>query len=592
MFAAGLAAGAITMALVASGCSSGSGGHDSPTGAAEDSEASPTAPAQPPPPTSQVRFHDVAADVGLDFRDGAFHWGVTGDPVAAMGRGLCWIDYDGDGWMDLYVVNSYAQNEKARWDRQDGLPRNALFHNVHGHFVDVSAKSGTDVATRGTGCVAADLDLDGSTDLYVTSDRVGVLLWNRGDGTFSEGAVAAGVDAVGWYAGAAVGDVDGNGWPDLFLAGYANVGNRIPNATQGFPNTHTGVRDLLYLNQGTADSSDERSMFREVGRDAGLEVANFEYGLGALLSDLDHDADLDLYVANDTKPNRLYKNVAWPGGAEADPAGLGFRFEEMAGRAGVADPNAGMGIAEGDYDGDGRDDLFVTNARGQVHSLYHGQRSDKATPSFADVRADVGADFGTATGWGVTWADLDNDTDLDLVVADGAIPVTDLAADAQPMQAFENRTAQGDPGTFADDTRQRGLDAVGPLLGRGSAAADFDNDGDVDIAVATVGGPLCLLRNDGAQGHWLEVSLPVPTPGTRIIAVLPDGRKLGRELHAGASYLSSDDPRAHFGLGAARRVSRLEIRLPDGRKRVLRDVSADQVLSLDSPRPRPPESDR
>ena len=167
-----------------------------------------------------------------------------------MGGGLCWLDYDGDGWLDLYVVNSHSEDEAARWEDEGALPRNALFHNDGGGFVDATDGSGAGVAVRGTGCVAADLDLDGHTDLYVTTATTGVLLWNNGDGTFREGAAAAGVDAPGWYAGAAVGDVNRDGWPDLFLAGYASLGSPIEGATLGFPNTYSGVRDLLYLSEG------------------------------------------------------------------------------------------------------------------------------------------------------------------------------------------------------------------------------------------------------------------------------------------------------------------------------------------------------
>src|SRR5918994_1260560 len=257
--------------------------------------APPPADARPGP--SRIEFADVAREVGLDFEHGAFRWDVTADPAAMQGAGVCWLDYDGDGWLDLFAVNSYAEDEADRWGAAGGLPRSALFHNVDGEFFDVSDGSGADLAARGNGCVAGDVDLDG--------------------------------------------------WPDLFLAGYANLGSPVEGATQGFPNTYTGVRDLLYLNEGPADGG--RVTFREVGMEAGLEVANFEYGLGALFSDLEGDGDLDLYVANHTKPNRLYDNVPWPGGADADPAGLGFRFEELAARAGVADPNAGMGVAEADY---------------------------------------------------------------------------------------------------------------------------------------------------------------------------------------------------------------------------------------------------
>jgi hypothetical protein len=503
-----------------------------------------------------------------------------------LGGGVCWLDYDGDGWLDLYAVNSHAEDEAARWEDEGGLPRNALFHNVGGEFVDVSAGSGADLAMRGNGCVAADLDRDGRTDLYVTGAGSGALLWNRGDGSFSEGAVAAGAPAVGWYAGAAAGDVDGDGWPDLFVAGYANLDSPVAGATQGFPNTYTGVRDLLYLNEGQAEGG--RPTFREVGVEAGLEVTDFEYGRGALLTDLEGDGDLDLYVANDTTPNRLYDNVGWPGGAEADPAGLGFRFEELAARAGVADPNAGMGVAGADYDMDGRRDLFVTNARDQVHGAFHGEGPGAVDPSFADVRRELGPDLGAGTGWGVSWGDLDLDTDLDLVIANGGIPVTDLTGDAQRLQVLANRTAQGaaaGAGTarFVDVGPRAGRRGVRALLARGSALADFDNDGDLDVAVGSIGGPLVLLENRGATGNWLEVRLGGFQPGAVITAALPDGRSLSREVQAGSSYLSSEDPRGHLGLAGATEVRELRVTWPGGSETVLEAVAANQVVTVEPP---------
>ena len=177
-------------------------------------------------------------------------------------------------------------------------------------------------------------------------------------------------------------------------------------------------------------------------------MAGFAHGLGVVFSDVDRDGDLDIYVANDTKPNRLYENVAWPGGADADPAGLGFRFEERAAAAGVADPNAGMGVAGGDFDGDGRTDLFVTNLAGRG-TASSAAPPDENDPSFADVRP-PGARARWLTGWGVSWADLDLDTDLDLVVVNGDIPVTDLAEDEQLIQVFGDLTAQGMAGRFAE----------------------------------------------------------------------------------------------------------------------------------------------
>jgi hypothetical protein len=344
---------------------------------------------------TDVRLRDVAAEVGLNFRQGAFRYGVSADPVAMMGGGLCWLDYDRDGWLDLFVVNSYSERDTTRYERSGGLPRSALFHNVKGKFVDVSRRSGADLALRGMGCVAADLDQDGDSDLYVTAAGTSSLLWNEGDGTFREGAAAAGVAASGWRSSAAVGDVNGDRLPDLFVGGYADLNAPIAGSGAGFPTNHAGVRDLLYLNLG-------RGRFREVGRQAGLEAARFDHTLGAVFSDLDRDGRLDLYVANDEDPNRLYENVAWPGGKSADPAGLGFRFEERAGSAAAADPNAGMGVANADSDGDGVTDLFVSNSRGQLHAVLNGLPPGKNGVSFAAGRPGFAAAFGRSfTGWGV-----------------------------------------------------------------------------------------------------------------------------------------------------------------------------------------------
>jgi hypothetical protein len=570
------AAVVLAAGLLMAACSSGSSG--------DGNEAAPPASPGPPPPgelrpgPGSIGFMDVAAEAGLEFRHGAYRWGVTPDPVSMTGSGVCWLDYDNDGWLDLYAVNSYTDDEASQWEDEGGPPRSALFHNEEGAFVDVSDGSGADLDGRGTGCVAADFDRDGRTDLYVTGADAGALLWNEGDGRFREGAEAAGAPAVGWYAGAAAGDVDGNGWPDLFVAGYANTDSPVAGATQGFPNTYTGVRDLLYLNQGRDD--DGAVSFREVGQVAGLEVGVFDYGLGAVFSDLEGDGDLDLFLANDTKPDRLYDNVPWPGGVAADPAGIGFRFEELAARAGVADPGAGMGVAEADYDADGRDDLFVTNARGQVHGVFHGQESERVDPSFADVRRTLGPDLGASTGWGVAWADLDLDSDLDLVMANGAIPVTDVAADAEPFSVF----AQGEGARFADVGAAAGLDAIGPLLARGSAVADYDNDGDLDVAVTTVGGPLALLQNQATTGNWLEVDLGGVVPGAVVGVTLPDGRTLTRELHAGSSYLSSEDPRAHIGLGDAAEARRVVVTWPDGDVTRVDGVAANQRLMAERPR--------
>jgi hypothetical protein len=260
----------------------------------------------------------------------------------------------------------------------------------------------------------------------------------------------------------------------------------------------------------------------------------------------------------------------------APASGLGFRFEERAAREGLADPNAGMGVAAGDYSLDGREDIFVSNSREQLHAVF---RTAAAEPRrlFADARPDFVAALGkTFTGWGVSWADLDLDADLDLVLANGAIPVTDLSENAERVQVLENR-GRGD---IANARVLTGAGANRPLNARGLATADYDNDGDLDVAIGSIGGRVVLLRNSHASGHWLEVEVAPFAPGTRVTAVLGDGRTLVREVRAGGSYLSSEDPRVHFGLGTATVVRELVVRFPDGRTTRLEDVRADRLVTV------------
>ena len=358
-----------------------------------------TTPATPALPSSAPRSgarlrrasplcasRDVAKQVGIDFRQGSFRYGVDrADPAAMMGGGVCWIDYDNDGWMDLFVVNSYADSDIPAWEQHGGLPRSRLFHNVHGKFVDVTARSGAGLQLRGNGCVAADFDGDGHTDLYVTSAVSDQMLWNNGDGTFSERTRPDGLVSFGWHSGAAVADVNGDGRPDLFVSGYTDMNAPIPGSVAGFPTNHAGVRSELFLNEGPDGRGHAR--FREVGVAAGLPSKHFDHSLGAVFSDFNGDGRQDLYVANDEDPNRMYVNVPWPGGAKADPKGLGFRLVDRARQDGVADSNAGMGVAAGDFNGDGTTDMFVSNSRGQTHAVFRGLAAQAGGRAFASARS-------------------------------------------------------------------------------------------------------------------------------------------------------------------------------------------------------------
>jgi hypothetical protein len=525
---------------------------------------------------------DVAQEVGLDFRHGAFAWATSPDPAAMMGGGLCWLDYDSDGWMDLFVVNSFSEDEVSLWKDSGGLPTTALFRNSDGVFEDVTEEAGVALPVRGTGCVAADLDLDGNVDLYVTTERTNVLLWNTGEGGFTDAAQDAGVAVHGWHSGAASGDLNGDGWPDLVVVGYADTNYVDPDATEGFPDTALGVRDLLFLNNGPSDAG--FVSFSEVGAEAGLEArtekGGYEYGLGAVVFDADRDGDLDVYVANDTNPNRLYGNVPFPGGVAADPLGLGFRFEDVSTAAGVDQDKAGMGVAAGDFDRNSLPDFFITNALAQGHGVFRDISTAEASPLYIDD-ADTFSGFDTYTGWGVSWLDVDLDTDLDLIVANGAIPITDLQQDKRPLQIFVN--SSGDGARFEDASHALGLDTAGRMHGRGVAAADYDNDGDIDVAVNAISGQLVLLENRGVKGNWLEVDLVGFHPGAVVKVTLPDGRELVRDVLAGSSYLSSEDPRAHFGLGSATEVIDVVVVWPGGSKTSLGDVGINRLITVKSP---------
>ena len=503
---------------------------------------------------------DVASSVGLDFRQGSFRYGISNEAQAMMGGGVCWLDYNGDGWQDLFVVNSYSSDDAARWAANGGLPRSALYENVHGTFRDVSRAAHADLPVQGDGCVAADLNGDGRPDLVVTTSTGIHLLWNNGNGTFAEGGRAAGMTASGWYTGVTVADVNGDGRPDVFVAGYTAPNEPVPNSLAGFPTSLAGVRDLLYLNEG--NDANGHARFREVGVQAGLEAAAPRHGLGAQFLDVNGDGRPDLYVADDEDPNQLYVNVPWPGGARADPAGLGFRFEERGSVAGVADPYAGMGIASRPG-ANGSVDLFVTNSRGERSGAFRGSARSGATfrerpprlrPGARHRVRRLGSDLGRPRQLRHAGprARRGRDPGDESRRRRRAGARARARRHAQHRVRVRRRELRPRRRPQAERARRR-------RRGRRERRAHGRRD-QHDRRQARAPPPT------GPSGHWLDVQLSRFAPGAVVTVTLPDGRRLARTVQAGSSYLSSEDQRVHFGLGAATSVRVAHRALPVGRR--------------------------
>ncbi len=517
-----------------------------------------------------LHFVDVAGSVGLDVTHSAFRWDVTMDPVAMMGGGVCWIDVDDDGWLDLFVTDTWSDGEWGMWNAAGEMPTTRIFRNVEGVFEEYTDEWNAGFEARANGCTAADFDTDGDTDMYVTTARENLLLWNEDGSGFVEGADRAGVDTYGWNTGAAAGDLNGDGLPDLVVAGYADLNNRRPEATTGFPNTFEPVTDTVYVNRGPDDEG--HVSFEAV--DVGLEPDGPEYGLGVALIDVDLDGDLDLNVANDTQPNRVYLNDP----VSPDDHGAGFAFRDVSAGSGADDPNSGMGIATGDVNGDSLPDLVVTNLAGQGHaSLSSDGIGADGIPTYSesnDVVRGAGAD---RTGWGTSFGDLDLDGDLDLLLASGDIPITDLADASEPLTYFCG--LDGGSG-FEDASGDVGLEVLDDRNGRSVALADYDDDGDLDAVVTSIGQPLALLQNRGTSGQWVAIDPGVPTPGLRVEVELSDGSVVQRQSVSGGTWLSSEDPRIHVGFPTGVTIDRVTVTAPSGETIVDDDVEPGERIEI------------
>jgi len=521
-----------------------------------------------------VEFVDVAPAAGLDF----VHFnGFSGEYfyVETAGSGGGFIDYDGDGWLDVYLVNGAQLIGRPLAHP----PVNRLFRNNYrnkaSEFEDVTAGSGAGDASYGTGCVAADYDNDGDQDLYVTNFGANVLLQNNGS-RFRDVTARAGVGESRWSTSAGFLDYDGDGDLDLLAVNYLDftLDNNIvckhgPHRSYCDPMQYNPVGDVLYRNDSEPSG---QAVFVDVSEAAGITLKG--RGLGIAFSDYDDDGDTDVYIANDKDMNFLYKNQQGQFSEMGLQSGTRYNADGLA--------EAGMGVDFGDVDNDGHPEIYVTNFSYETNTLY-------AKDGRGEFR-DATAVFGLAEasyqplGFGSRFMDYDHDGYLDLFVANGHVldniaKIRPELRYAQPNQMMRNLQGSG----FKDASASLGASFAHAAVSRGTAVGDYDNDGDLDILVTNVADRPSLLRNEGGnRGNWLIVELTGAVHGDAIgarVTVVTGQRRQRRERQTGGSYLSSHDPRLHFGLGRATRVD-IEIIWPGGESQVLNGVEVNQILRV------------
>jgi hypothetical protein len=473
-----------------------------------------------------------------------------------MGPGVAFLDYDNDGWMDVYIVNSGP----ADFFTPKAPLRNALYHNNRdGTFTDVTVKAGVSGGNFGMGVAVGDYDNDGYPDLFVTGYGRSILYRNNGDGTFTDVTAKAGVAAPGWSTSAVWFDYDNDGKLDLFVCSFVEFGlgktvfcgdNKLGRRYYCIPRVFKPTPSLLFHNNGDGT-------FTEVSKGTAIASAMGK-ALGVVATDINNDGLMDLFVANDTVQNFLFANR---GRGKWDEIGL---VSEV-GYSSNGQPRSGMGVDAADLDFDGYDELFVANVDNEMFSLYRNNRDESFTDT-ANVHG-IGQATRTLSGWGLKFFDFDNDGNVDLFLANGhPDDMVDSYGGAvkykEPLLLFRG-----------DGTRLRNVSAeAGPVFtkafpARGLAVGDFDNDGAIDVLVGNNGGPAVLLRNRAAAGqHWVGLRLEGTTCNRDAIGARltwsVGGVKRSRLKTSGGSYLSAHDPREVIGLGGATSIEGLEIQWP------------------------------
>jgi hypothetical protein len=536
---------------------------------------------QEPPSTklSVPIFRDIAAQAGLN----ASHISSADKRyvVESMSGGIGLFDCDSDGKLDIVMVNGSTVD---RYRQRGGDPLVTLWHQDAGlKFADVTQKAGLARKGWGMGIAVADFDNDGNLDLFVTGYGGNALYRNKGDCTFEDVTDKAGVRGGGFSTGAAWADYDRDGYVDLFVSRYVHVDMNnlpVPGSTkfcqfkgvpvQCGPWGMEGETDLLYHNRGDGT-------FEEVSNKAGVSDPDKYYGLGATWGDYDNDGWPDLFVADDATPNHLYHNNH--DGTFTDDAMVGGIAMNSEGQA-----LGSMGVTWGDYDHSGRLSMFITEFADQPNTLYRNE----AARGFEDVamQSRLGQVSLPLVGWGTSFFDVDNDGWLDLFVVNGHVypqmdNVKGSAAYAEPMLLHRNLRN----GTFEDVSKPTGLADMPLKSRRGAAFGDIANNCNVDVVVLNVGEPPSLLLNTNQSSNHCVLFQLIGTKSNKAaigarVTIHTAGTMQFDEVRSGGSYLSQNDLRLHFGLGAAAKIDLVEVRWPTGKIETFEDVAPDKIYTI------------
>ncbi len=547
-----------------------------------------TPPSQPSPnaPVRLPMFRDVARTVGLDFVhiNGASEQRFLPE---ILGSGGLFLDVDNDGWLDVFLVDggSIADATVA------GRARHRLYRNRgNGTFEDVTAASGIRHREYGMGACAGDYDNDGLIDLYVTNVGSNQLYRNAGHGRFTEVPNAGGADPNLWSTSCAFLDIDRDGDLDLFVTNYVDalvnknpfcgIAGPPPVRDYCHPLMYPPSHSVLYRNTGPSTPLGAgKKSFEDISTSSGVAALRGN-GLGVAVADVDDDGWPDVFVANDAMPNFLFHNNA--DGTFTDIAGVSGVAVTSDGKA-----KAGMGTAFADFGGNGRLGLIVTNHEAEMHSVF--LNVDGAIFSDVTMRSGVGPTTRPYVGFGVAFFDCDNDTDLDIAIANGHVMANVSSLRGGGKFAQRNLLLRNSDGRFENVTNQAGPGFSIELVSRALAAGDIDNDGDLDLLVTNNGAGVNLLLNEGlAEAAGRANAMLIRVIGTKSnrsgigtrLTLTTGGRRQLREVQSGSSYLTQNDLRAHFGLGAANRSERLEIRWPSGATEVVQDLPANHVITV------------